>query len=115
MCKSFGMMCILMITVFLTGCSSAGMMTARHNGKMYWNPGHCSSFTYSYSNPDVLKCFENGEATGFNLYPADQQQINNYRYQEESTQRALDGLNDSLNKLNRDQMDRNNQLMSLPR
>lgn len=115
MCKSFGMICILLITVFLTGCSSAGMMTARHNGKMYWNPGNCSSFTYSYSNPDVLKCSENGVATGFNLYPADQQQINNYRYQEENTQSALDGLNNSIDKYNRNQVDRANQLRSLQR
>lgn len=86
--------------VFLIGCSGTGMMTAGHNGKMYWNPGNCSQYIYYNNDPDALRCLNNGQETGVVLRPADQQQVNNYYRQQETDQRALDSLKKSIQNMN---------------
>lgn len=100
--------------LLLSGCASKGMMTAEHNGKMYWNPGNCSQYRYFYSNPDPIKCVnENGQETGQVLYPVDQQQIANYRYNQEQEQKAWDGLNKNLQQTNENMRRNNEQLINM--
>jgi len=71
-----------LLTLVITGCSSAGMVTAPHNGKLYYTPENCSRFTYYYDNPDKIFCLDKEVQTGVYLYPADSQQVENYRAQE---------------------------------
>ncbi|TEY04047.1 hypothetical protein [Campylobacter sp. US33a] len=83
--------------LLLVGCSIGGMGTARHNGKMYYFPSDCPRYNYSYSNPDELRCTdENGVETGRILYPASEQEIENYRYQQEQVKEEWRQLNESL-------------------
>jgi len=73
----------------ISGCSSTGYGTANHNGLMYYFPENCERYNYSYDNPSVLKCLHDGQLTGQVLYPASQEQIANYRYQQESIRQAF--------------------------
>lgn len=99
------------ISLLFSGCSSRGMMTAGHNGKKYWNPGNCSQYKYSYSNPDVLRCVHNGEETGQILTPASRQQVADDRYEKEQTSKAWDSLNRSLQKTNENMRKQNEAFM----
>lgn len=91
----FAMSFYLLIFGF-SGCSSKGMMTAGHNGKMYWNPGDCSQYRYYQNDPDSLKCLQDGVETGLIIKPIDQQQADNYFRQQEMDQRSSDRLRQSL-------------------
>lgn len=87
---------ILLASIIMSGCSSTGMGTARHNGLMYYFPDKCSQYEYSYSEPNDLHCVHDGELTGQTIYLASQDQISNHRYQQAQEQKAWDDLNRSL-------------------
>lgn len=82
----------LLISIIVSGCSTTGFSTADHNGLMYYFPENCSKYYYSYSNPNELHCLHNGELTGQSIYPASQEQISNYRSQQDELDRILKGL-----------------------
>jgi hypothetical protein len=87
---------LLASLLILTGCSSVGYQTASHNGKLYYIPPQCEKYSYSYSDPDTLYCYHKGVATGGVITPADSDQIENYRIQQEANRQALANLNESL-------------------
>ena len=73
---------IILASIFVIGCSSVGIGTARHNGLQYYFPENCSQYKYSYSDPNTLHCVHAGEVTGQTIHPASQEQISNHRYQQ---------------------------------
>jgi len=109
---SFALVVTIFIGTMFHGCSSTGYNTANHNGKLYYFPENCSHFRYSYANPDELYCIgSDGEETGRILEPADSEQVQNYRYQQEQNQKAWDGLNHSLEKMNENLQKQNEAMM----
>ena len=102
----------IFIGIIFQGCSSTGYNTANHNGKLYYFPENCSHFRYSYANPDELHCIgSDGELTGQVIEPADSEQVQNYRYQQEENQKAWDSLNRSLEKTNENLRKQNEAMM----
>lgn len=87
---------LLLGLLFLTGCSTVGYQTALHNGKVYYIPPQCSKYSYSYSDPDTIHCVHNGVLTGQTLTPADSQQVESYRLQQQANRQAWADLNESL-------------------
>ena len=81
--------------LFLQGCSTSGMMTARHNGKKYWNPGNCSQFQYYKNNSDKIHCVTDGKLNGTVLEPVDQQQLQNYYREQEINKQSSGGSRSS--------------------
>ncbi len=82
----------IIIGIFLLqGCSTTGMMTARHNGKKYWNPGNCNQYQYYHTNPDKIYCATDGKLNGTVLEPVDQQQLQNYYREREINNRSSGG------------------------
>lgn len=82
---------ILVGLFLIQGCSTSGMMTARHNGKKYWNPGNCSQYQYQQSNPDKIYCVSDGRPNGVVLEPVDQQQLQNYYREREIERNSYQG------------------------
>jgi hypothetical protein len=89
-----------LLSFTVSGCASHGYKTANHNGKLYYFPQNCSRYRYSYSNPDLLHCQNDGELTGQTITPADNAQVSNHRYQQKQEKEAWDSLNRSLEKTN---------------
>ena len=90
---------LLVNLIILTGCSTVGYGTARHNGKLYYFPPNCKQFSYSYSDTDTLYCQHNGMATGQVITPADSAQIEAYQMQQQANKQAWNDLNESLQKM----------------
>jgi hypothetical protein len=84
------------LSIWFTGCSSTGYITAKHNGKMYYVPPNCERFQYFNRNVDELHCYHNGQKTGRILTPASNSQVQNHLYQERTNQQAYDLLNKNL-------------------
>ncbi|HEB8307453.1 TPA: hypothetical protein ACYKIP_000927 [Campylobacter coli] len=107
--KFYNVITMVIFILFFAGCSVSGMITADHNGKMYWVPADCPRYKYFYNEPDKLICTDsNGIETGRILYPADEQQIADYRYeqqrQDEISQRNMEQLRqntENLKEINR--------------
>lgn len=101
-----------LVILLFSGCASSGFNTANHNGKLYFFPKNCSHFRYSYKNPDELHCVgDNGQLTGRVLYPADKEQVQNYRYQEKKNKEGWDSLNNSIEKMNENMRKNNEDMM----
>lgn len=83
----------------LAACATTGYQTAAHNGKLYYIPSNCKKYSYQYSDTDTLYCYDNGAPTGVILTPADSEQIEAYRLQQEANRKAWDDINESLKNL----------------
>lgn len=73
--------------IFITACSTVGLQTVPHNGKVYYVPPNCTQYNYYDNDPDTLYCYNRGMPTGQTLRPADRQQIEAYQI---SRQQAKD-------------------------
>lgn len=88
---------ILSSFVILVGCSSTGFRTSPHNGKLYYVPPNCTQYQQDSYDSDILHCAVNGVLTGETISPADSQQMEGYKIQ----QQQMKDLNESLSNLNK--------------
>lgn len=101
-----------LISVLFSGCATSGFGTAKHNGKMYYFPENCRQYRYSYSDPDTLKCVNDGVETGQVIRPADSEQLAAYqqkRQNERDVSNALEQFNQNMQNLNQQQQQFYNQ------
>ena len=90
------LICLFIVGFGLSGCTTKGFGTAGHNGKLYYFPVNCGDYSYSYTNPDELYCINNGVNTGQRLKPADNQQIQSFRYQQQKNKNDWNELNKAI-------------------
>ena len=91
---------VISLSLVFNGCTSTGFRTAEHNGKLYYFPKNCNKYKFYNRNVDKLYCKnKKGKITGRILYPADKQQIANYKYEQKRNREGWKSFADSLNKI----------------